>query len=606
MMSSNAGIAGKGFACEPALGYDTSGMGSIMYSSDRILHTPSLHQPEAVIEGEMASGQGGNRSGTMMHSTVGTLHHPSYIGTAPMSYSIRGTEHHPTLEELLGGETTSGHGGKGASNIRSTLDTPHQQSYIGTGFMTYSNCGNEHHQTVADLMTRDTTPGLSDFGRSSMLYSNAAADPVVSNTGLAHPQTLHHSEDGFTNLTLSGLSSTFGDHDKVSSHTVAECTHAKELRSSPSELALPPIDASCCCPAHSPDLDELNEAKEEDSVDILSISLTFDGKADAPDLYDARSVISSDASTVVSRSARRRRGRRAAKARAAQASLSTFPILESPAVDELLVSAERKCILSNQLEAGGHETSAAISEIRGSVYRMAFEPYGCWVVQSAFTVAMDASVLHSLVAELHGHVLEAISSPHANHVIQKVVEVLPISCAHFVAEELLNFAAEAARHRYGCRILCRLVEHGETGTNNTTSELIDELLLETDKLIRHNFARHVIEKVIEHGTRSQKETITRAIRNDVFRNAKCRYASYVVEQVLTHNEMPERDGLAADLVGDPESFLATACHECGCHVIKALTKSRGSSAARGKELLLDGIAQVRASRHGQRLLEEIQ
>jgi pumilio RNA-binding family len=259
------------------------------------------------------------------------------------------------------------------------------------------------------------------------------------------------------------------------------------------------------------------------------------------------------------------------------------------------------------LEADGHEKRMALSKIHGSVLKMAFESLGCRVVQLAFDVA-DASERQVMVGELRGHVRDMISSPHANFVIQKVIEVLPVSSANFVAEELLTYAADAARHRFACRILCRLIEHHlcDNMGSTTTTYLIDELLHETEKLIRHNFARHVIELVLEHGSATQQERIIRAIRNDVFRNAKDRYASYVVEQVMYRCSIPERDALAFDLISDIDSFWTLANHECGSHVIKALLKSHGQMCIRANELLNAGASTLCTSKHGHRLLEEIQ
>ena len=68
--------------------------------------------------------------------------------------------------------------------------------------------------------------------------------------------------------------------------------------------------------------------------------------------------------------------------------------------------------------------------------------------------------------ELRGHVLQMMESPHANFVLQKVIEVLPANATCFVTEELATRAAEAARHRFGCRILCRLIEH-HTASSST-------------------------------------------------------------------------------------------------------------------------------------------
>merc|ERR1719284_624344 len=108
------------------------------------------------------------------------------------------------------------------------------------------------------------------------------------------------------------------------------------------------------------------------------------------------------------------------------------------------------------LKAGGDQMQRVVARIVGSVLRMAFEPYGCRVVQLALEVA-SAADKDAIVSELHGHVREAMLSPHANFVIQKVVEALPVASVSFVAKELATHAAEAARHRFGCRILCRLV-----------------------------------------------------------------------------------------------------------------------------------------------------
>jgi hypothetical protein len=75
-------------------------------------------------------------------------------------------------------------------------------------------------------------------------------------------------------------------------------------------------------------------------------------------------------------------------------------------------------------------------------------------------VALEASgreAKEALVAELHGRVREAILSPHANYVVQKIVEVLPVPLASFVVAELSGAAAGTARLNFGCRVLCRLL-----------------------------------------------------------------------------------------------------------------------------------------------------
>lgn len=318
---------------------------------------------------------------------------------------------------------------------------------------------------------------------------------------------------------------------------------------------------------------------------------------------DAKSYASSDTSTSVSRSARRRRGRRAAKAKACKASLV---IVETPVPEDLLVTEEKKVELIGELEAGGDVMRRAVSSLRGSVLRLSLEPFGCRVVQTALDVA-SAVEKEGLVSELHNHVRLAISSPHANFVIQKVIEVLPINSASFVAEELATFAAEVARHRFGCRVLSRLVEHHLCGNSSapSTNVLIDEVLRETDQLIHHNFARHVLELILEHGTKVQKHKIAEAIRSNLFHYAKNRFASYVVEKALSLCEAADRHAMVSELLSEPERFLALAVHECGTHVAKAVMTSHADCTHKAKKLLVTEVSRVKSSKYGKRLLDEL-
>jgi len=318
---------------------------------------------------------------------------------------------------------------------------------------------------------------------------------------------------------------------------------------------------------------------------------------------DAKSYASSDTSTAVSRSTRRRRGRRAAKAKASR---STMVILDSPDPSDHLVDAAMKNELIDKLETGGDAMRQTIPSFKGSVLRMSLEPCGCRVVQSALEAAGPVEK-EGIVAELRGHVRLAIASPHANFVLQKVIEVLPVNSARFVAEELTTVAAEVARHRFGCRVLSRLIEHHltGTGTSSSTHGLIDELLLEAGELINHNFARHVVELILEHGNGIHKHRIAEAIRSNLFLYAKNRNASYVVEKALAWCEARDTHAIASELLTDPQRFLVLATHECGIHVVKAVMKLHVDCAEKAKELLLAEVDQVKSSKYGKRLLDEM-
>jgi hypothetical protein len=321
---------------------------------------------------------------------------------------------------------------------------------------------------------------------------------------------------------------------------------------------------------------------------------------------DPTACVSSSALSSAPISTRRRGGRRVSKIKLARTE-SRIPMLESPNVENLVLTEKMKDEICQQLESGGDVRQLALSKIHGAVLRMALEPFGCRVVQLAFDVA-TTSEKQSFVAELRGHVRDAISSPHANFVIQKAIEVMPIASVSFVAEEMLPFAADAVRHRFACRVICRLVEHHLCSTidSASTSALIDEVLVEAEDLIHHTYARHVIEFLLEHGSGEHRHMIASVIRRHPLCNAKCRFASYVMERAMMHCSVPDQEALVSDLVGDADCFVELASHACGVHVVKAMLKSHGTSAKLIRGLLLRRFEEIEQTRYGQRLLKEIE
>lgn len=259
-----------------------------------------------------------------------------------------------------------------------------------------------------------------------------------------------------------------------------------------------------------------------------------------------------------------------------------------------------------QLEAGGQARCDAVQFIRGSVPYLAFDPFGCRVVQLALQNAPQREAIE-LVIELHGHVRLAIHSAHANYVIQKVVQVMPAAIASFIIEELAGVAVWAARHRFGCRIVCRLLEH-HTGrqTGEGIASLIDEVLDDAVELCRSTYGHHVVNSILEHGSPGQRHTVAAALlRGDLVRNARSRHASYVIEKAFDFCGPEDRAALAEELLRNPEHLPLLAEGQFGSQVVKTLLRRRGEWAERATEQLRNSAVQLQASKHGRRVLEEI-
>jgi hypothetical protein len=223
--------------------------------------------------------------------------------------------------------------------------------------------------------------------------------------------------------------------------------------------------------------------------------------------------------------------------------------------------------------AGGNPGARqrALDCVIRSFWPWALDPVHCRVVQDAVEVA-DSPGRLALATQLRGHVLEAVSSPHANHVLQKCITLMPPEQISFVPAELIGSAAAFARHRYGCRVLERVIEHFPS---EQVDGLVDEVIGGTEKLCRHAFGNFVVQHILEHGTRPQQRQVAEVLRQDAVRLAKHRVASHVVKAALLHCESDDKAGLVQALSADPAELSDLAHHHCGSFVVRELRRVGG-------------------------------
>jgi len=304
-------------------------------------------------------------------------------------------------------------------------------------------------------------------------------------------------------------------------------------------------------------------------------------------------------SATVSR--RQRRQRRERKDSEAKANLAPP---QEPATDHRTASASaagRDCTLLDRLQGDAVERGEALNALRGSVVKQAFSAGGCRALQQAFEVA-NLETVSLLVAELHGHVRLAAESPHANYVIQKIVTECKPSLSSFVVHELRGVAAQLARHRYGCRIFCRLVEHSVGGED--FAQLMHELLLDALGLSRHQFGHYVMQSILEHGSEEHRKQLVAAICNDIRHSAQHRWASHVVETALSYCSVEEQHSIAASIgYWDADGMVALSLTEYGSFVMKALIRVPGEPGGLVWAHIQHARAKLDASRYGQRVLE---
>lgn len=245
------------------------------------------------------------------------------------------------------------------------------------------------------------------------------------------------------------------------------------------------------------------------------------------------------------------------------------------------------------------EHDAAISDILNrSVWELARTPVGSRVVQEAFEVGNSslqvngrespinprrlADFKEHLRSGLKGKVQEALRSPHGNHVLQKCIEVTPAPHLQFMLEELTQrenggpgepCVASFAKHRFGCRVIQRLLEHCDVGdgmdsADPALSTLVDQLLGVAGTLVKHKFGNFVVQTLLEQGAREDrhKHRIAEELLRDVPSLARHRVASHVLETAMKMCCAQDQERLAIKVLEGDVQELARSKY--GSFVVK--------------------------------------
>lgn len=234
---------------------------------------------------------------------------------------------------------------------------------------------------------------------------------------------------------------------------------------------------------------------------------------------------------------------------------------------------------------------------------------GCRRVQDALEAGGREEQL-KVANAIKGSVRKLLLSPQGNHVVQKLVKVLPPEDTGFVAQEILGEAVKVARSQFGCRGIQRLVE--KCLHVPSTQAVLEELLGDPQairELCKHPFGHYVAQSVLESGFEEFKRRVAVAMLRDLPRLATHKSASYVVEKAMTHCDEEVQAQFCRSLT-EAEVVRALAASK-GVYVLRAISrKSEELRRAVRRALSDDWLASeqgraVQASKHARVLLKDL-
>jgi hypothetical protein len=190
--------------------------------------------------------------------------------------------------------------------------------------------------------------------------------------------------------------------------------------------------------------------------------------------------------------------------------------------------------------------------LRGRVWELSRQAGTCWDVQRTLE-AVDPATAECLAHEFQGFVWCALECPCANHVLQKCITVLKF-VPDWLMYEVFSWGPQGivdmAKHRFGCRIFLRLIEHCWEGYKQW---LAAPLMANVVGLSKDKYANFCIQYILEHGTSEHRSEILASVIAEATwlakESGKDHFAAEVVAKALKHGFMEQCLELAEALLG---------------------------------------------------------
>jgi len=189
-------------------------------------------------------------------------------------------------------------------------------------------------------------------------------------------------------------------------------------------------------------------------------------------------------------------------------------------------------------------------------------------------------------------------------VVQKCIEVLrPADFQFFMNELMSDSPVQMALHKFGCRVVIRLLEHGLPGQVHDVAEA---LMPSTSILAQHAYGNYVLQSMMSYCAPGHRCRIMEALREEIDVMCKSHFGSSVVRAVLAVGSSSERMLLAASIMKSQGLMLHLAQSRRGHAIIKLVVKVL--ELPERSRLLTDlAIAEgLSASRYGRSVLQLIE
>jgi hypothetical protein len=189
-------------------------------------------------------------------------------------------------------------------------------------------------------------------------------------------------------------------------------------------------------------------------------------------------------------------------------------------------------------------------ELEGKIAELTLHMYGCRVIQKSIEI-VDVEDARKIFREVKHLTLKCIEDQNGNHVIQKLIERLPTEDNLEIIKIIKGRSLDIAMHQYGCRVIQKIFEYcRETDYQSIMNDILNKVLL----LCQDQYGNYVIQHIIEKQGGNKIYYIWDHIRSKVFDLSIHKFASNVVEKLLTYGNHKVRIEIIEEVISKDDQY----------------------------------------------------
>jgi len=269
---------------------------------------------------------------------------------------------------------------------------------------------------------------------------------------------------------------------------------------------------------------------------------------------------------------------------------------------QILADAGFSASVEALLKSSSEEKRAAIGTwLLPAVLQLTLSPNGTHVIQKAFEVTGGETQI-KLSLCLHGRARQLLDSHHGNHVLQKMIVMMPPHAVEFIFHELSFFPggwAGVVRHRFGCRVAERLIEYCDTAL---AAPIVTAVVAEIDLLSKHPFANYVVQHILEYVPAHRSRVVHALIQAGVPSLAQHKVASNVVEKAFEHGGAENQQAIAEAILSTPGAIVEMGRGRYGSFTVRRMLEALEDPwLYMALQQLSEALPSLRASKHGRQI-----